>query len=204
MSKEILMDEQALRTEMVRICREAYAERLFAGTSGNLSVRLGDDTMLVTPTSMRYDQMKPEDIVRMQLDGTRVPGSRDPSSEWRMHAVIFEKRTEVMAVFHTHSPYATSFAANRVDLPFILIEMGPFLGGAVPCAGYERPGTRELGLSALDAMTGGAKACLMASHGVLAIGTTLEQAFIRAEYVEDAAKIYHLALQTGSPVILQG
>jgi L-fuculose-phosphate aldolase len=197
-------NERVLRVEMVRICQEAYAGRLFAGTSGNLSVRLGLDEMLITPTSLRYDRMKPEDIVCMKLDGATMDASRVPSSEWKMHAVILKQRPDVHAVFHTHSPYATSFAANGMVLPFILIEMGPFLGGAVPCAHFEKPGSLELGLSALDALGTSSNACLMASHGVLAIGSHLEQAFIRAEYVEDAAKIYHLALQTGKPVVLGG
>ncbi len=197
-------NEQVLRVEMVRVCREAYAEHLFAGTSGNLSVRLGQEEMLITPTSLRYDRMEAEDIVRMKLDGAIIDSSRVPSSEWKMHAIILKQRPDVNAVFHTHSPYATSFAANGMDLPFILIEMGPFLGGAVPCARFEKPGSLELGLSALDSLGTLSNACLMASHGVLAIGSHLEQAFIRAEYVEDAAKIYHLALQTGSPVVLGG
>jgi len=196
-------DIKARRNEMVRICRDAYAERLFAGTSGNLSLRLeSTDEMLITPTSIRYDQMLAEDIVRMKLDGTVLEGQRAPSSEWRMHAVIYEKLGHVLSVFHTHSPYATAFAANRKGIPFILIEMGPFLGGKLPCARFEKPGTRELGLSAVEFLSKGSNACLLASHGVIAVGKSLAQSYIRAEYVEDAAKIYHLALQSGEPVVL--
>jgi len=84
----------------------------------------------------------------------------------------------------------------------VLIEMGPFLGGALPCARLEKPGTRELGLSAIEKLSGGAHACLLASHGVIAVGNSLAQSYIRAEYVEDAARIYHLALQVGEPVVL--
>jgi L-ribulose-5-phosphate 4-epimerase len=198
-------DLKALRNEMVRICREAYAERLFAGTSGNLSLLLeGTDEMLITPTSIRYDVMGDMDIVHMKLDGTVLEGTRAPSSEWRMHAVLYEKLDHVFSVFHTHSPYATAFAANRKDIPFILIEMGPFLGGKLPCARFEKPGTRELGLSAVEFLSAGSHACLLASHGVIAVGKSLAQSFIRAEYVEDAARIYHLALQAGEPVVLGG
>lgn len=196
-------DMRARRSEMVRICRDAFAGKLFAGTSGNLSLRLeGTDEMLITPTSVRYDGMTGDDIVRMRLDGTVLEGRHQPSSEWRMHAVIYEKMVEVNSVFHTHSPYATAFAANRATIPYVLIEMGPFLGGRLPCARLEKPGTRELGLSAIEQLSKGSHACLLASHGVIAVGKDLAQSFIRAEYVEDAAKIYHLALQVGDPAVL--
>jgi len=196
-------DISSLRNEMVRICREAYAERLFAGTSGNLSLRLKDtDEMLITPTGLRYDVMMGEDIVHMRLDGTVLEGVRLPSSEWQMHAVLYEMLDDVLSVFHTHSPYATSCAANRKDIPFFLIEMGPFLGGKIKCARFEKPGTRELGLAAVEMLSRGSNACLLASHGVVAIGRNLAESFIRAEYAEDAARIYSLALQTGEPVII--
>jgi len=196
-------DIRSLRSEMVRVCRDAYAEGLFAGTSGNLSLRLGaTDEMLITPTGLRYDVMMSDDIVHMRLDGTVLEGARAPSSEWRMHAVLYEKLDNVFSVFHTHSPYATACAANRKNIPFFLIEMGPFLGGSITCARFENPGTRELGLSAVEILSGGSNACLLASHGVVAVGRSLAESFIRAEYVEDAARIYNLALQTGEPVII--
>jgi len=203
--KEPLVDDiQALKREMVQACKDAYALRLLAGTSGNLSVRLGDeDEMLITPGSLRYGSMEDADIVRMRFDGTVLEGARAPSSEWRMHAVVYERMAEARSVFHTHSPYATAFATLRVGVPYVLVEMGPFLGGPLPCARLEKPGTRELGLSAVEHLAAGSRACLLASHGVLAVGKNLAQAFLRAEYAEDAARIYHLALQAGEPAVLQ-
>lgn len=198
-----MTDIMTLRYQMVEICQKAFDQRLFAGTSGNLSVYLREeDLMLITPTCVRYETMTAEDIVCIKLDGTLVEGKYAPSSEWRMHAAVYEKMDGVNAVFHTHSPYATSFAVVKKPIPYILIEMAPFLGGDVPCASFARPGTRELGLSAIEVLHD-RNGCLLANHGVLTVGEDLPQAFIRAEYVEDAAKIYHYALQVGEPVILE-
>lgn len=198
-----MTDIMTLRYQMVEICQKAFDQRLFAGTSGNLSVYLREeDLMLITPTCVRYETMTAEDIVCIKLDGTLIEGKYAPSSEWRMHAAVYEKMDGVNAVFHTHSPYATSFAVVKKPIPYILIEMAPFLGGDVPCASFARPGTRELGLSAIEVLHD-RNGCLLANHGVLTVGEDLPQAFIRAEYVEDAAKIYHYALQVGEPVILE-
>ncbi len=192
-----------LKEEMVAVCKSAYEEKLFAGTSGNLSVFLKErGEMLITPSSVRYEAMDGDDIVRMKLDGTIIAGKHKPSSEWKMHAVIYEQCPQVGSVFHTHSPYATSFAVVRKTIPLVLIEMKPFLGGPLDCARFENPGTRELGLSAIEVFEKGRYACLLASHGVIAVGSNLAQSYIRAEYVEDAAMIFHRSLQAGEPVIL--
>ena len=201
---EIVVDTvERLKDEMVEVCKNAFSKGLFAGTSGNLSVLLKESgEMLITPTSVRYETMGSKDIVRMKLDGTIIEGTHRPSSEWQMHAVIYEKCPQASSVFHTHSPYATSFAVIRKTIPLVLIEMKPFLGGELDCARFEKPGTRDLGLSAIEVFNKGRHACLLASHGVITIGANLAQSFIRAEYVEDAANIYHKALQVGEPVIL--
>lgn len=193
-----------IKLEMIDICKSAYANKLFAGTSGNLSVYCKDEGyMLITPTSVRYGTMRAEDIVSVKLDGTVMEGKYQPSTEWPMHAVIYEVCKDVGAVFHTHSPYATAFAVTRQKIPFVLVEMAPFLGGEVTCAKFAKPGSRELGLSAIEELVNGRTACLLANHGVLAVGIDLPQAHIRAEYVEDAATIYHRALQAGEPIILK-
>lgn len=191
-----------LRQEIVDRSLEAFHEGLFSGTSGNMSCYLRDEQlMLITPTSVRYDILRAEDIVVMRLDGTIVEGKLRPSSEWRMHAAIYEGMADVRAVFHTHSPYATAFAVNHQTIPAVLIEAYAFLGGSVRCAEYATPGTKEVGLNALPALEG-RKGCTLANHGVLAVGDDLAQAFIHAEYVEDVAKIYTLAKSVGTPVEL--
>ena len=111
-----------LRQEMIDVCLESLHEGLFTGTSGNLSVALGDGTMLITPTSVRYTVMRPMDIVRCDLDGKVLEGELRPSSEWRMHAAVYRAYPEIRAIFHTHSPYATAFAVVHKPIPAVLIE----------------------------------------------------------------------------------
>ena len=191
---------EALRQALVEAARRAYAEGLFSGTSGNLSVRT-DGGMLITPTSVRYETLRPEDIVCLGLDGTVLSGSLAPSSEWRMHAQIYARFPEIKAVVHTHSPCATAFAAAGKPIPECLIEMHFFLGGDVPCAAYAPAGTREVGLRCCEALPGRG-GCLMANHGALAVGKDLDEALLRAEYIEDAAKITLLSMPLGGPVLL--
>ncbi len=191
-----------LQREIAEKSLQAYRAGLFSGTSGNMSCYLREEgKMLITPTSVRYETLQPEDIVVMRLDGTVIGGALKPSSEWRMHAAIYEAYDAVSAVFHTHSPYATAFAAVRRSIPAILIESRIFLGGEIRCAEYATPGTREVGLAAVPALRdrGG---CTLANHGVLAVGSDLAEAYLRAEYIEDTAKIYTYAKTIGEPVEL--
>ena len=193
----------ALRQEIVDRSLQAFRKGLFSGTSGNMSCFLRDEgLMLITPTSVRYDVMRAEDIVALRLDGTVAEGKLKPSSEWRMHAAVYEACPEVNAVFHTHSPYATAFAVNRRTIPAVLIEALVFLGGDIRCADYATPGTKEVGLNAIPALEG-RKGCTLANHGVLAVGDDLAQAYLNAEYIEDVARIYTLARSVGTPVELK-
>ena len=131
-----------LRQEIVDRSLQAFHEGLFSGTSGNMSCYLREeDLVLITPTSVRYDVMRAEDIVALRLDGTVVEGHLKPSSEWRMHAAVYEGCPDVNVVFHTHSPYATAFAVNHQTIPAVLIEALVFLGGDIHCADYATPGT---------------------------------------------------------------
>ena len=185
---------------MADICLAAFREGLFAGTSGNLSCRLpGKDQMLITPSGFRYEEIHAKDIVQADFCGNALSGR--PSSEWRMHAVIYRRFPEVNAVFHTHSPYATTFAVLRRNIPSILVEGELFLGGEIPCAAYAAPGTQEVGLSAA-AVLPGKGGCLLGSHGALAVGKDLAEARLRAEYIEETAKIYYLASSVGSPFVM--
>lgn len=191
-----------IRKELLAVTKQSYSEALFAGTSGNISYydhETGE--MYITPTSLSYETMTEEDLVRMTLDGVVLEGGRKPSSEWRMHTQVYRQKPEVSCVIHTHSPYATSFAVNNMNIPVILIEMVPFLGGEVEVADFAIPGTVEVGIEAVRKLKG-RNACLMANHGVLAVGATMEQAHIRAIYTEDAAKIYSLALSNGKVKVM--
>jgi L-ribulose-5-phosphate 4-epimerase len=187
-----------IKLNLLQMTRLSYQQALFAGTSGNLSVYDHETgIMAITPSSIAYETMGVDDIMLMKLDGEIIEGNNKPSSEWRMHAVIYKNRTDIKAIIHTHSPYATSFAVNDETIPIVLIEMVPFLGGEVSVARFALPGTDNVGLEALKALEE-SNACLLANHGVLAIGDTLERAHIRAVYVEDAARIYSLAKSNGA------
>lgn len=190
------MDYSEVQRRIQETSLICYREGMFAGTSGNLSEYLRDEgLMAITPGSVSYETMQPEQVVIMTLDGEIVAGQR-PSSEWRMHAQTYKARADVNGIVHTHSPYATSFAVVSQEIPIILIEMVPFLGGPVSVAKFAVPGTDEVGLEAVKAM-GSKKACLLENHGVLAVGRSLAAAHTSAVYVEDAAKIYFFARQLG-------
>jgi len=176
----------------------AYHEGLFAGTSGNLSVSDEAGKILaITPSSFRYEKMTIDDIMVIDLEtGAAIEGRHRPSSEWRMHSAIIRSRQDVRSVVHTHSPYATSFAVLGKPIPLILIEMLAYIGGDIPVAEFDLPGTDALGTTVARVLAV-RNACLMANHGAVAVGGTIEQAHLRAVYVEDAAKIYSLALVAG-------
>lgn len=184
--------------------KKAYDEKLMAGTSGNLSVFCREQGLIViTPSSYDYSIMEEKDIVVIDLDGTVIEGCHKPSSEWKMHAEIYRHLPHVGAVVHTHSPYATSFAVNHQEIPVILIEMIPFLKGKLEVSPYAEQGSAQVGLNAVPILER-KNACLMANHGVVAVGETLDQAYINSVYAEDTAKIYHMALSCGHPVVIPG
>lgn len=192
-----------IKKEFLAMVKKAYSEALFAGTSGNLSIYdREEDSILITPSSLPYETMTEEDLMLIDLEGRIKEGKHKPSSEWRMHAEIYREKPEVNAVVHTHSPFATSFGVIREEIPVILIEMVPFLGGNVRVAGFAVPGTNAVGKNCVEALKD-RYVCTMANHGVVAVGKDPEQAYIRAVYAEDAAKIYTYAKINGQPVVLE-
>lgn len=192
-----------LKKQVLETAKKAYKEGLMAGTSGNMSAYLREaGLMAITPSSYDYTIMEEKDIVVTDLEGNVIEGWLRPSSEWRLHAEIYRALGHVDAVVHTHSPYATSFAVLRKEIPTILIEMIPFLKGSIEVSGYAEQGTAQVGLNAVPILKR-KNACLMANHGVVAVGSDLSQAYISSVYAEDAAKIYHMALSVGTPVVLE-
>ena len=177
-----------LRQKIVDKSLEAFREGLFSGTSGNMSCRIAPDEMLITPTSVRYDMLRAQDIVRMKLDGTVLEGELQPSSEWRMHAAVYKAYGETNAVFHTHSPYATAFAVVQKSIPAVLIESCIFLGGDIRCADYAAPGTEPSARTQSPRSRTAAAARSPITRARR--GEGLAQAYLRAEYIEDVAKVY--------------
>jgi len=191
--------ERGLRVRMIEAGRRMNALGINQGKSGNVSVRIPGG-FLVTPTGVPYEQLNPPDLVFMRRDGQRE-GTYTPSSEWRLHRDIYEKRAEVGAVVHTHAPHATSLACLRRSIPAFHYEVAVAGGADIRCADYATFGTQELSDHAISALDG-RRACLLANHGVVAIGTDLDDAFAMAEKVEALARLYWQALQVGEPVLL--
>lgn len=189
---------------IVEAGRKMYNTGLVAGTSGNISMRNPDkeDSFFITPSSMAYDQIQEHDIVEINSKGEPYIKGLRPSSEWQMHVCVYERFKKYNAIVHTHSTFATSFAVTHEDIPLILIEMRPYLGGDLYVAPYRPAGTKELGEVILPYLED-RNSCLLANHGTISCGETLEDAFMAAEYVEDAAKIYYYAKTSGTPVIIK-
>ena len=169
------------------------------GTSGNISLR-HEAGMLITPTSVPYDEMQPEQIVYMGLDGVFKPTQR-PSSEWRFHLDILRARPEVNAVVHAHPPYSTILAIMGLEIPPVHYMIAVAGGDSIRCAPYATFGTQELSHHAVGALEG-RMACLLEHHGMIAIGPSLSKAMWIAVEVETLARQYHGCLQIGTPRLL--
>ena len=189
---------------IVEAGRKMYNTGLVAGTSGNISMRNPDkeDSFFITPSSMAYDQIQEHDIVEINSKGEPYIKGQRPSSEWQMHVSVYKRFEKYNAIVHTHSTFATSFAVTHENIPLILIEMKPYLGGDLHVAPYRPAGSKELGEVILPYLED-RNSCLLANHGTISCGETLEDAFMAAEYVEDAAKIYYYAKTSGTPVIIK-
>lgn len=189
-----------LRLELVKLSKRGFNNGLFSGTDGNMSVFIrSSGIILITPSGMRYEDMNPEDIVAIDTMGNILEGHVKPSSEWRMHVSIYNARNDINAIVHTHSPYATAFAALRRSIPAVLSETLMFLGNNIECADFAPPGSHALGQNVCLCLPTGRYACLMANHGAVALGYDLSDAYTRAEYLESNASIYHKSLLIGVP-----
>lgn len=196
------MTETEIRQSIIDACRSMNATGLNQGTSGNISVRHGD-TMLITPSATPYDRMRPEDIAAMPVarDYGSWSGPLKPSVEWRFHLDILRARPEVGAVVHAHSPYATALAMTRRSIPPAHYMIAAFGGSDIRCADYALYGTEALSAAALAALEG-RLGCLLANHGMIAVGPSLERAMWLAVELETLARQYHATLTIGGPVLL--
>jgi L-fuculose-phosphate aldolase len=193
------MNENELRSEMVRLTKRLDEQGLNRGTSGNLSARFGEG-MLITPSGMGAEGLTEDDIVFVLMDGT-ARGRWQPSSEWLFHRDIYAQRTDAGAVVHTHSVAATALACLRRDIPPFHYMIALIGGDNIRCAKYATFGTQELSDNALAALHG-RKACLLANHGMIATGKDLAEAFRITVEVETLSEMYLRALQAGEPVLL--
>ena len=193
---------QKERLQVIHYCQKLDAAGLTSGTSGNISIFNADaGLMAISPSSMDYEKMTPEDVVILDLDAQIVDGRRRPSSEVGMHLTCYKQRPDIGAVVHTHSPKATTMAVLGWDLPAIHYMIALSGGSTIPCAPYCLFGTPDLAETAIKYMAG-RYACLLASHGVLAAGTDIGHAYSLAEQIEFCADIYLRAKMLAAPNIL--
>ena len=194
------MNEADRRSSIVEAVRSLDAKGFNHGSSGNVSLRC-DGGLLVTPTGARAATLTAEALVRMDFAG-RVEGSGTPSSEWRFHAEILRLRPEIEAVVHTHADACVALSCMRKPIPAFHYMVASFGGNAVPCARYEPFGSDLLAEAAVEALEG-CFACLLANHGMIAIGRSLSHAVDLTAKLETLARQYILALQAGEPVLLE-
>lgn len=195
------MIEADLRQRVVETARALNASGINQGTSGNVSARI-DGGLLITPTSLPYEQMQAADLVALDLQGQPLhEGQRRPSSEWRLHADILRQRPEARAVVHCHSTSATALACHGRGIPPFHYMVAVAGGVDVRCAPYALFGTQTFSDLALVALEG-RQAALLAQHGQVTLATSLDQALRLAIEVETLASMYLQALQLGEPCIL--
>lgn len=177
---------------------------LVVGSAGNVSRRIEADPSLVaiTATSIQYDRLEPSDVVVVRLeDGTVVESSRKPSYELPMHLEVYRARPEVKAIVHTHAPYVTTLSILRKPLPPVIDEMMLYFGGTIQVTDYAFTGTPQVGANVIAAL-GDRTGVILANHGNVCVGRTLEQALHVATTMESTARVYVQALQLGEPIAL--
>lgn len=190
------------KKELVEYGKKMSSEGLSSGTSGNLSIYLKEEgVVLITPSGIGYFDTKPEDIVVMDLEGNIIEGSRKPSSEWHLHTLFYKNKPEARAVVHTHSKFCTTLATLRMPIKAVHYVIADAGTNEVPCAPYRRYGTEELAKVAVESAKE-SNAVLLANHGIVVCGKNLKSAYGLAKGMEYVAEIQVTAMSVGEPVVL--
>jgi L-fuculose-phosphate aldolase len=198
----IIYSALQLKEEIIQVGKKLVDTQLVVGTWGNISCRVPNHKNYhITPSGMAYHQLKTEDIVTMNFAGEVVDGKRKPSSEYLLHQEIYKARSDAGAIVHTHSNYACSFAVAQERIPPVLEEAAQLIGGAVEVARYAPPGSLELAQHGVRGLEN-RNAVLLANHGVVALGRTLEEAFTVAVLVEKLALVFLNAKSLGTAHVL--
>jgi L-fuculose-phosphate aldolase len=193
--------EENLRGSIVKVCRNLHSMGFFAGTSGNVSARLTDDEILITPSGVNKGELEAGQIVKVDRKGEKLAGPGSPTSEIKMHLHCYDKRSEIGAIVHAHPPFATGFAAAGIPLDRPVLPEAILILGSIPLVEYGTPSTWEVPL-ALDPHLPHHNAFLLANHGTLTLGSDLVQAAHRTETIELFAKIILIARLLGGEKLL--
>jgi L-fuculose-phosphate aldolase len=177
-----------LKVEMIEKCRLLEKLSYFIGTWGNLSVRVPEG-FIVTPSRVEYSAIEPGDFVTVSLEGTVVAGHRLPSSETEIHRAVLMKKSHIGAIIHSHSPYATAIACLHQSIPVFVEDMAQIIGGEVHCTQYVPAGRHKEIADEVGRTIGEENAVLLANHGILCCGRSLEEALLANQIVEKAALI---------------
>lgn len=190
------------REEVCELHAELTRWNLVVWTAGNVSQRLySADLMVIKPSGVRYDRLRPEDMVVCDLDGVLVDGDHSPSSDTAAHAYVYRHMPEIYGVVHTHSTYATAWAARGEEIPCVLTMMGDEFGGPVPVGPFAIIGDDSIGRGIVETLRDSrSPAVLMQNHGPFTIGKTAEAAVKAAAMVEEVAHTVYVARQLGDPL----
>jgi L-ribulose-5-phosphate 4-epimerase len=190
---------ETIREQLYHLHLELPKNSLVTWTGGNVSARDPESGLVaIKPSGVRYEELRPEHMVVVDLDGKIVEGSLSPSSDTASHLYIYRHRPDVGGVVHTHSAYATAFAALGRPIPCVLTAMADEFGGPIPCGGFALIGGEEIGKVVVESI-GSSVACLLKNHGVFTIGKDATAAVKAAVMTEDVARMVWLALQLGRP-----
>jgi len=190
---------ELLREELYELHMELPKNELVKWTGGNVSARDPETGyVVIKPSGIRYEALRPEHMVIVGLDGTIIEGDLKPSSDTASHLYIYRHRPDVGGIVHTHSPYATAFAAVGKPIPVYLTAMADEFGGPIPCGGFALIGSEAIGKVVVEGI-GDSCAVLLKNHGVFTIGANATAAVKAAVMTEDVAKTVWLALQIGQP-----
>jgi L-ribulose-5-phosphate 4-epimerase len=195
----------ALRATVCALHTDLVRSGLVAWTSGNVSGRVpGADRFVIKPSGVAYDELTPESIVVCDLDGTLVDGELAPSSDTAAHAYVYRHRPDVGGVVHTHSTYATAWAARGEPIPCVLTAMADEFGGEIPVGPFAMIGDDSIGRGIVETLADHrSPAVLMRNHGVFTIGKDARAAVKAAVMCEDAARTVHVARQLGEPIPIE-
>jgi L-ribulose-5-phosphate 4-epimerase len=196
---------ESLREQVARLHAELPRWGLVAWTAGNVSARVpGCDLMVIKPSGVSYDDLTPQNMVVTDLQGEVIAGVGKPSSDTASHAYVYRHRPDVGGVVHTHSTYATAWAARREPIPCVLTMMGDEFGGPIPVGPLALIGDDAIGRGIVETLAGSrSPAVLMANHGVFAIGPDAKAAVKAAVLTEEVARTVHVARQLGAPVPIE-
>lgn len=192
------MKDLELRKQMLAYVRRLTGSGWLVGTSGNMSVRNEEDgSFLITPSGIDYQEMKPEDLFRIEPDGTVIPGTGKPTSSLAFHLMVLKNRPDCKVVIHTHAPYASAASTITMRVPAVTFPALVYLGGDIPVAPFADNGSEEEAVNITKALGTNYQGMLMQNHGAVAIGKDLEDAWMNMAHLEECCQVWILAKSTG-------